>query len=92
MAMAYAAATFTASALRAMDGEKNVIEPGFIRQDFRECKYFSSLLRLGMNGVEEAVPLPTRMTSFEKSALSAAVPTLVQQAKRGIDFAKNATL
>ena len=92
LAMAYAAATFTASALRAMDGEKNVIEPGFVRQDFRECKYFSSLLRLGINGVEEPIPLPTRLTSFEKSELSAAIPSLLKQAKRGIDFAKNATL
>ena len=92
LAMAYAAATFTASALRAMDGEKNVIVPGFVRQDFRECKYFSSLLRLGINGVEEPIPLPTRVTSFEKSELSAAIPSLLKQAKRGIDFAKNATL
>lgn len=92
LAMAYAAASFTMSVLRAMDGEANVIEPGFIRQNYRECKYFSSLLRLGMNGVEEPIPLPKRLTSFEKKELNAAIPILVQQAEKGIEYANNADL
>ena len=92
LAMAYAAASFTASVLRAMDGEPNVIEPGFIRQHYRECDYFASQLRLGIHGVEEAVPLPRRVTRFEKRLLVEAVPQLVTQAQKGIDYAKKLVL
>lgn len=92
LAMAYAAASFTSSVLRAMDGEMNIIEPGFIRQRYNECDYFASQLRLGMRGVEEAVPLPRRVTCFEKKLLREAVPQLVEQAEKGIEYAKKAIL
>ena len=92
LAMAYAAASFTASVLRAMDGESNVIEPGFVRQHYRECEYLASQLRLGTHGVEEAVPLPRRVTRFERKLLQEAIPQLVTQAEKGIDYAKKLSL
>lgn len=86
LAMAYAASEFTTAVLRAMNGEENVIEPAFVRQDFGNCRYFSSLVRLGKNGMEEALPLPSNMSFFEREAIEKAMPVLKKQAQKGIDF------
>lgn len=86
LAMAYAASEFTTAVLRAMNGEENVIEPAFVRQDFENCRYFSSLVRLGKNGMEEALPLPSNMSFFEREAIEKAMPVLNKQAQKGVDF------
>ena len=86
LAMAYAASEFTTAVLRAMNGEENVIEPAFVRQDFENCRYFSSLVRLGKNGMEEALPLPSNLSFFERETIEKAMPVLNKQAQKGIDF------
>ena len=86
LSMAYAAAGFTNSVLRAMNGEKDVTEPAFVRQDVKGLHFFASLVKLGMNGVEEPVPIPSKLTLFEKDLLNKAIPVLKEQAQKGIDF------
>lgn len=86
LAMAYAAASFTNSVLRAMDGEKNIVEPAFIEQDVRGVHFFSSLVKLGMYGIEEPIPIPSKLTIFEKDLLDKSLPELNEQAQKGIDF------
>ena len=86
LAMAYAAAHFTNSVLRAMNGEKNIIEPAFIQQEVKGLHFFSSFVHLGMEGVENPIPIPSKLTKFEKDLLNNAIPVLKEQAQKGIDF------
>ena len=86
LAMAYAAAHFTNSVLRAMNGEKNIIEPAFIQQEVKGLHFFSSFVHLGMAGVENPIPIPSKLTKFEKDLLNNAIPVLKEQAQKGIDF------
>lgn len=86
LAMAYAASEFTTAVLRAMNGEENIVEPAFVQQEVENCHYFSSLVRLGKNGMEEVIPLPSNMSFFEKEAIEKALPVLRKQAQKGIDF------
>lgn len=46
-------------------------------------------IRLGPNGVEEVLPFG-KLSEFEQKGLDAAIPDLIAQAKKGIEFAKNA--
>lgn len=86
LAMAYAAASFTNSVLRGMDGEKNIVEPAFIEQDVKGVHFFASLVELGMYGIEKPIPIPTKLTSFEKGLLEKALVTLKDEAQKGIGF------
>lgn len=86
LAMAYAASEFTTAVLRAMNGEENIVEPAFVQQEVENCHYFSSLVRLGKNGIKEVIPLPSNMSFFEKEAIEKALPVLRKQAQKGIDF------
>lgn len=86
LAMAYAAASFTNSVLRGMDGEKNIVEPAFIEQDVKGVRFFASLVELGMYGIKKPIPIPMKLTSFEKGLLEKALVTLKDEAQKGIDF------
>ncbi len=50
--MAYAAAEFAASCLRALDGEPDVVECAYVESHLTELPFFASPVRLGRNGVE----------------------------------------
>ena len=88
LSTAYAVASFTTSLLHAMDGEKGVIEHAFIQQDFRNCHFFSSKVHLGMRGVEDVVPVPKDLSSFEEDLIDMALPQLTREARKGITFAR----
>lgn len=88
LSTAYAIASFTASLLHAMDGDENVVEHAFIQQDYRNCHFFSSKVRLGINGVEEPVPIPGNLSMYEEDMIEKALPVLEQQAEKGREFAK----
>ena len=86
LAVAYAAAKFTDSLLRAMNGERNIIEPAFIEQEYQGTRFFSSYVKLGKWGVEEPLPIPQNLTAFEKENLQACLPILNDQIQKGIDY------
>ena len=88
LSTAYAIATFTASLLHALDGERGVVEHAFIQQDYRNCHFFSSRVHLGRRGVEEPVPIPRDLSSFEEQLIDMALPQLKREARKGITFAR----
>lgn len=52
LSMAYAAAKFTESCLRAMQGEPGIVECSYVFSHLTDLSFFASPLRLGPNGVE----------------------------------------
>merc|ERR1712121_36852 len=52
LSMAYAAPRFTDSLIKGMSGQEGVIECAYIASNVTECKYFSTPVLLGPNGVE----------------------------------------
>lgn len=74
--------------VRAIKGDSNVIECSYVRSDVTEVTYFSTPLKIGKNGIEQNLGLPS-LNGYEKSLLDAAIPELKKNIKKGEDFVKN---
>merc|ERR1712211_178497 len=85
LSMAYAAARFTDSLIKGMDGGEGVVECAYIQSDVTEATYFATPLVLGPNGVEKNLGLGT-LTPFEQDLLKAAIPELNASIKKGEKF------
>lgn len=88
LSMAYAGARFALSLVRGLNGEPNVVECSYVRSDVTAATYFSTPLKLGRNGIEKNLGLPT-LNAYEKKLLDAAIPELQKNIKKGEDFVKN---
>jgi malate dehydrogenase len=86
LSMAYAGQVFTSRLLQAIAGKKDVIESAFVENKLTAAPFFAAPVRLGPNGVEEVLPLGP-LSAFEQKGLDAAIPDLIAQAKKGVDFA-----
>eukprot|EP00899_Mesostigma_viride_P026458 jgi/Mesvir1/6998/Mv09135-RA.1 len=88
LSMAYAAARFTESLLRGLNGETNVHECTFVQSPlYPDQPFFASKVRLGPNGVEEILPLGT-LSAFETEGLQKAKDMLKGNVDKGIEFGK----
>ena len=65
LSMAYAAARFTDSLIKAMNGQEGVVECAYVASNVTEAKYFSTPLVLGPNGIEKNLGLGN-LTPFEQ--------------------------
>lgn len=88
LSMAYAGARFALSLVRAIKGEKNIIECAYVKSNVTEATYFSTPLRLGPNGIAENLGLP-KLNAFEQGLLKAAIPELKTNIQKGEEFVKN---
>lgn len=89
LSMAYAGARFTHSVLRALKGEKGVVECAYVESSIQPgLTFFSSPVELGLNGIEKVLPFG-EIDEFEKKKLEEAVPELKASIEKGITFAKN---
>jgi len=89
LSMAYAAARFTDSLIKALNGQDGVVECAYVASDVTESPYFATPILLGPNGVAKNLGLGT-LTEFEEGLLKAALPELQGSIKKGIEFvAKN---
>lgn len=88
LSMAYAGARFALSMIKALNGEKGVVECAYLRSDVTEAKYFSTPVLLGKNGAEKIHGLGT-LSDFEKGLVQAAIPELQASIKKGEEFAAN---
>ncbi|MCI4387920.1 hypothetical protein PGIGA_G00079560 [Pangasianodon gigas] len=91
LSMAYAGARFTFSLLDAMNGKEGVVECAFVRSEETECKYFSTPLLLGKNGIEKNLGLG-KLSAFEEKLVSEALAELKGSIKKGEDFVANMKL
>merc|ERR1711978_484247 len=85
LSMAYAAARFTDSLMKAMNGQEGVVECAYVASNVTEASYFSTPLLLGRNGVEKNLGIG-KLTEFEEELLKAMLPELNNSIKKGIDF------
>ncbi|XP_029359476.1 malate dehydrogenase, mitochondrial isoform X2 [Echeneis naucrates] len=85
LSMAYAGARFTFSVLDAMNGKEGVVECAYVRSEETECKYFSTPLLLGKNGIEKNLGLG-KLSAFEEKLVAGAMDELKASIKKGEDF------
>merc|ERR1711872_171666 len=86
LSMAYAAARFTDSLIKGMNGQEGVVECAFVASDVTEAKYFATPLVLGPGGVEKNLGLGT-LSEFEQGLLAAGIPELKGSIAKGEKFA-----
>lgn len=93
LSMAYAAARFVESSLRALDGDQDVYECSYVQSELTELPFFASKIKLGKEGVEGVLPdVLEGLTEYEQRALEALKPELKGSIEKGIAFAnKQAT-
>lgn len=86
--MAYAAAVFTNSLLRALNGEKGIKECAYVDSPLYKDQgvdFFASPIELGTEGVQEIKPIG-RISPEEEKLLEAAVPELAKNVTKGIKW------
>ncbi|GBG73120.1 hypothetical protein CBR_g12837 [Chara braunii] len=87
LSMAYAAAKFANSCLRAMKGESGIVECTFVASEVTELPFFASRVVIGRNGIEEYLPLGP-MNEYERMGLAKAIPELRASIEKGVHFVK----
>ncbi|KAL3329206.1 hypothetical protein AABB24_036348 [Solanum stoloniferum] len=93
LSMAYAAARFVESSLRALDGDADVYECSYVQSDLTELPFFASRVKLGRNGVEALISSDLRgLTEYEQKALEALKPELKASIEKGIAYAQKQTV
>lgn len=89
LSMAYAAARFVESSLRALDGDSDVYECSFIQSDLTEVPFFASRIKLGREGVEAVISSDLQgLTEYEQKALEELKPELKASIEKGLAFVK----
>jgi len=85
LSMAYAAAEFAKSALKALKGKEDVVVCTFVESTETDAKYFATPVLLGKNGVEKNLGIGQLLDS-ERKLLEAALPELKANIQKGEDF------
>lgn len=86
LSMAYAAARFGESCLKALSGQPGVLEYAYVQSRVVPgLPFFSSQIKIGCNGVEEFLPLGA-MNALEQENFAALKQELTSSIKKGIDF------
>ncbi|KAK7388933.1 hypothetical protein VNO78_23761 [Psophocarpus tetragonolobus] len=89
LSMAYAAARFVESSLRALDGDGDVYECSFVQSDLTDLPFFASRVKLGRKGIEALIPSDLQgLSDYEQKALEALKPELKASIEKGIAFAQ----
>ncbi|KDP31258.1 hypothetical protein JCGZ_11634 [Jatropha curcas] len=89
LSMAYAAARFVESSLRALDGDGDVYECSFVQSDLTDLPFFASRVKIGRKGVEAIISSDLQgLTEYEQKALENLKPELKASIEKGIAFAQ----
>ncbi|KAJ6826470.1 malate dehydrogenase, chloroplastic-like [Iris pallida] len=87
LSMAYAAARFVESSLRALDGDGDVYECSFVQSELTELPFFASRVKLGKKGVEAVISSELQgLTEYESKALEALKAELKASIEKGVTF------
>eukprot|EP00760_Papus_ankaliazontas_P005684 PhM_4_TR12717/c0_g1_i1/m.89762/K00026/MDH2; malate dehydrogenase len=88
LSMAMAAARFSSTLFRAMNGE-TVSECAYVHSTAEpRVEYFSTRVTLGKDGLKDIAPIGAT-SDFEKGLLEKCVADLAGNIKKGVEFAKN---
>ncbi|CBZ30152.1 putative malate dehydrogenase [Leishmania mexicana MHOM/GT/2001/U1103] len=88
LSMAYAASEWSISMLKALRGDKGIVEYALVENDTQKphSRFFGCAVELGTHGVERVLPMPT-LNAYEQQLLDACVPALSAELRKGVDFA-----
>jgi len=89
LSMAYAGARFALSLVRALNGEKGIIECTYVQAEgiVPNVHYFAIPVELGVEGVHKIHPLP-KLNDYEQSQMKEAIELLTKNIQTGVEFAK----
>ncbi|ELM3722250.1 malate dehydrogenase [Edwardsiella piscicida] len=85
LAMGQAAARFALSLVRAMQGDENVVECGYVESDGEYARFFAQPLLLGKEGLVQRLNIGT-LSAFEQHALESMLEVLRKDIALGEDF------
>lgn len=89
LSMAYAGARFTDRVLRALKGEKGLVECTYVESSVVPgVQFFSSPVELGTQGVEKIHGLG-QLDAFEQQKFEELIPELKSNIAKGVEFVKN---
>jgi malate dehydrogenase len=87
LSMGQAACRFGLSLVKALSGDKAVLEYAYVETDNSLAPFFAMPIKLGKNGLEEILDYGT-VSDFEQKALDGMLDTLRKDIQLGIDFVK----
>lgn len=90
LSMAMAGARFAESILKAIGGQKGVVEPSFVESPLYKdqgCDFFATNVELGPNGVEKIHEIG-KVTEYEQKLIDACVEDLAKNIKKGVAWVK----
>lgn len=85
ISMAYAGARMTSSLVRAILGEKNIVECAFVKNDSLSTKYLCLPIVIGQEGIKDFYKIDN-LTDYEEELLKVAVEDLKKCIKIGESF------
>jgi malate dehydrogenase len=99
LSMAYAGFRFAEKVIKAVAGEKGIVEPSFVYlpgvpggdaiAKATGCDFFSVPIELGPNGAEKAIDVVSSANEHEKKLLEACYTGLKGNISKGIEFVVN---
>lgn len=90
LSMAYAGERFADAVMRAMKGEEGVVECTYVESDVVPgCRFFSTPVELGKNGVKKIHGLG-ELSAFEQKKFDEMLPELKSAIQKGEEFVSNA--
>jgi malate dehydrogenase len=88
LSMAYAGAQFAGQLMKAMSGEKDIVECCYSENAIvADCPFLATPSKLGPNGIEEHLSYGT-LSEYEQGLLTTAVPELKESIEKGVQFIK----
>merc|ERR1712113_740736 len=84
LSMAYAAARFTDSVMKAKAGQE-VVECAYVASNLTESSYFSTPILLGPEGIKSNLGLGN-LNAYEEELVKKGLPELMGSIKNGIEF------
>eukprot|EP00898_Chlorokybus_atmophyticus_P006185 jgi/Chlat1/6568/Chrsp45S05936 len=87
LSMAYAAAKFAESCLRAMSGASNIVEYSYVDSKVTDLPFFASKVRIGPSGIEEAYPIGS-LSPYERANFDGMLAELTSSIQKGLNFAR----
>merc|ERR1712012_716209 len=84
LSMAYAAARFTDSVMKAKAGQE-VVECAYVESNVTEAEYFATPLLLGPEGLKSNLGMG-KLNAYEEELVKKGLPELMGSIKKGIEF------
>jgi len=85
LSMAYAGFRFTNSLVRALQGEKGIVECAYVQVEGMEVDFFGIPVELGKEGIAKIHPIP-KLNDFEQAGLKEIIPQLKGNIEKGVQF------